>query len=87
MSIIQLTASTIVTGFSAGEGPPAYWPIFPSAWFLILTTLAVVTFLVVRRNRAEAPRRAGEARLAETYAAGEIDAEEYRSRLSVLRNP
>ena len=83
----QLAAVTTATdGFWDAGGPPAFWPIFPIAWFLILVTVAVVGFMVFRRNRAEAPRRAGEARLAETYAAGEIDAEEYRSRLGVLRN-
>ena len=66
-------------------GPPAFWPIFPLAWFLLLATAAVVGFFVVRRGRAEAPRRAGEARLAEKYAGGEIDEEEYRTRLGVLR--
>jgi putative membrane protein len=53
---------------------------------LILITVAVVGLVLVRRNRAEAPRRAGEARLAEKYAAGEIDAQEYGTRLGVLRN-
>jgi putative membrane protein len=81
-----ITTTTLAGGPWDGDGPPAFWPVFPVAWFLILTTVAVVGFLVVRRNRAEAPRRAGEARLAEKYAAGEIDAEEYRSRLGVLRH-
>jgi putative membrane protein len=87
MSITALVTAMLVAHGPWGDGgPPAFWPIFPIAWFLILVTAAVVGFLVVRRNRAEAPRRAGEARLAEMYAAGEIDAEEYRARLGVLRN-
>lgn len=81
------TATSVAGGPWAGDGGPhAFWPIFPIAWFLVLITVAVVGFLIVRRHRADAPRRAGEARLAEKYAAGEIDAEEYSTRLGVLRN-
>jgi len=87
MFITGLITTGAVAGPWDGNGPPAFWPIFPIAWFLVLITAAVVGFLVLRRSRAAAPRRAGEARLAEKYAAGEIDAEEYRSRLGVLRNP
>ena len=87
MSITELIATTsVAVGPWGGDDPPAFWPIFPIAWFLVLVSAAVVGFLLFRRNRAEAPRRAGEARLAEKYAAGEIDAEEYRARLGVLRD-
>lgn len=84
MSITQITTS-VANGPWEGDGPPAFWPIFPIAWFLIIVTAAVVGYLFFRRNRADAPRRAGEARLAEQFAGGEIDAEEYRTRLGVLR--
>lgn len=86
MCITQLVTAPVAGGPWEGDGPPAFWPIFPIAWFLILMTAVFVGLLVVRRIRAEAPRRVGEARLAETYAAGEINAEEYRNRLSVLRD-
>jgi putative membrane protein len=87
MSITELiTATPVADGPWGGDGPPAFWPIFPIAWFLILATAAIVGILFLRRNRAEAPRRAGEARLAEKYAAGELDADEYRTRLGVLRD-
>ena len=86
MSVTELiTTTSVANGPWGGDGPPAFWPIFPIAWFLLLVTAAVVGFLVFRRNRAQAPRRAGESRLAEKYAAGDIDAEEYRARLGVLR--
>jgi putative membrane protein len=87
MSVTELVTTTSIAGgpWEYG-GPPGFWPISPIAWSLVLVTLAVAGFLVLRRHRAEAPRRAGEARLAEKYAAGEIDAEEYRTRLGVLRN-
>jgi putative membrane protein len=81
-----ITTTSVAGGPWSGDGPPAFWPIFPIAWFLFLITVAVVGVIIVRRNRAEAPRRAGEGRLAEKYAAGEINDEEYRTRLGVLRN-
>lgn len=86
MLITELITGPLAAGPWDGDGPPVFWPVFPIAWFLLLSTAAVIGFLVVRRNRAEAPRRAGEARLAEKYAVGEIDAEQYRARLGVLRD-
>ena len=71
----------------AGPGPggPGWWLVFPIAWILLLAG-AVTTLVVVGRRRARAAgSRAGERRLAERYAAGEIDEEEYRSRLAVLK--
>lgn len=86
MSVTELiTTTSVASGPWGGDGPPAFWPIFPIAWFLLLVTAAIVGFVVLRRSRAQAPRRAGEATLAEKYAAGEIDAEEYRTRRGVLR--
>lgn len=68
-----------------GDGPGGWWVIFPILWFLFLA--AVVTTVVVawRRRGRQSGQRAGERRLAERYAAGEIDEEEYRSRLSTLK--
>ena len=68
-----------------GDGPPAFWPIFPILWLALLAGIVVTAVLLARRSRADAPRRAGEARLAERYAAGEIDEEEFRTRRTVLR--
>jgi len=47
----------------------------------------VITYFVLygRRRDRRAGERAGERRLAERYASGEIDEEEYARRLSVLR--
>ena len=68
-----------------GGGPPAFWPIFPIVWFLVIAAIITAVVLYNRRRVAEAPRRSGEARLAERYAAGEIDENEYRARRDVLR--
>jgi putative membrane protein len=56
------------------------WPLF---WLLVLSTLA---FVVVRGRRSCAGPRGTDPRaiLAERYARGEIDANEYRERLANL---
>ena len=69
-----------------------WWPIIPFLWFLFV----VGFFLVIARFGWRGRRRwyaqqwagsgaqAGKARLAERYASGEIDEQEYRERLAVL---
>lgn len=82
----QLSTLAITAGDRwDGDGPPDFWPVFPIAWFLIVVGAIVAAIYVSRRNRAAAGSRAGEARLAERFAAGEIDEEEYAARLAVLR--
>jgi putative membrane protein len=66
-------------------GPGGWWVIFPILWVLLIATLVTVAVVVaVRRNRLSG-QRAGERRLAELYASGEIDEQEYRTRLSTLK--
>lgn len=67
-----------------GDGP-AFWPIFPIIWFLMILTVAYLVIRWGRRNRAQCSTASGEARLAERYAAGEIDDQEYREKRAVLR--
>jgi putative membrane protein len=60
-------------------------PFFGLFWLLLWGALA---FLFLTRGRRRAwwhGRYRGEAALAERYARGEIDADEYRARLTVLR--
>ena len=76
----------------AGWGPGPWWFVFPLLWFLLF---ASVIFLIARRARRGwgpggpgAWQTAGPdpvAILGERYARGEIDEQEYRSRLAVLR--
>ena len=68
------------------DGPGAWWPIFPITWLLIFG--AIITTIVVLRRRqwARYGMRSGEARLAERYANGEIDEQEYKNRLAVLKD-
>ena len=65
------------------DGPGPWWPIFPILWLLFIAF--VVVMLVRYRGHAHRGSYAGESRLAERYAAGEIDEVEYRERMAVLR--
>jgi len=78
------TAATTVADRWDGDRPD-FWPIFPIMWFLIIVGAIVAAVVISRRNRDSAGPRAGEAVLAQRYAAGEIDEEEYTARLAVLR--
>jgi putative membrane protein len=71
------------------DGPGPWWPIFPILWLLIVIAI-ITTFALLGRRRWRymhqyAGQRAGEARLAERYAAGEIDEQEYERRLATLK--
>lgn len=71
--------------YDGPDGPGGWWVVFPIAWFLIIAGAVTVAVIVARRRGRMVGRRAGERRLAERYAAGEIDEEEYRSRLATLK--
>ena len=82
-----LTAA--VTTNEHWNGPGPWWPIFPLLWLLFIVAI-FATFGFFGRRRwgrmhAMAGQRAGEARLAERYAAGEIDEAEYERRLATLQ--
>jgi len=80
------TLTEIATNWNYdGDGPPFPFFLIPLFWLLIFAT--IITFVTVTRRRRDttAGRRSGERALAERYAAGEIDADEYRSRRDVLR--
>ncbi|MCO5993175.1 SHOCT domain-containing protein [Actinoallomurus rhizosphaericola] len=66
-----------------GDGP-GWWPVIPLVFGLFwLLVLGGGGYLLWRRTKT--PARA-ESLLAERYARGEIDEEEYRERLAVLRS-
>ena len=74
--------STALLAENHWEGPGPWWPLFPLLWIAFF----VVLFTVLgRRRQWHGGSQAGESRLAERYAAGEIDEAEYRERLAVLR--
>jgi putative membrane protein len=67
------------------NGPGAWWPIFPIFWLLVFAVIVATCLRFGRRRRAYSGTRAGEAKLAERFAAGEINEQEYRERRSVLK--
>jgi putative membrane protein len=68
-----------------GDGPGGWWPIIPILWLLVIGAIVTAIVLTRRRNCALAGPRAGEDRLAERFAAGEITEQEYRERRAVLK--
>jgi len=85
MSVALITTAALAADRWDGDGPPAFWPIFPILWFLFFVGAVATVAYFRRRSCGYAPRRSGEARLAEMYAAGEISEEDYRTRRDVLR--
>jgi putative membrane protein len=76
------THAAILAVHHWGHGP-GWWFIFPLLFWALIIFLVVRAF---RRCGRFGPNwRSGEAVLAERYAKGEIDADEYRNRLTVLR--
>lgn len=67
------------------DGPGHWWPVFPILWLLVIGGIVTTLVVVRRRNRELAGPRAGVARLAERFAAGDIGEQEYRERLAVLK--
>jgi putative membrane protein len=65
-------------------GPGPWWPIFPLFWVLFWGVLIFAVFRFRRGGRWHQGHSA-ENVLAERYARGEISVEEYRERLSVLK--
>jgi putative membrane protein len=67
------------------DGPGAWWPIFPFLWLLFFAAIVFTCLRFGRRRHSWAGPRAGEAKLAERFATGEITEQEYRERRAVLR--
>jgi putative membrane protein len=90
MSLIATTAAS--TTLADHYDGPGWWPLIPVFWFLafILFFVLVARFGRWRHRHCfddhgyRDGTRDGKARLADRFAAGEIDEQEYRSRLAVL---
>ncbi|WP_051301384.1 MULTISPECIES: SHOCT domain-containing protein [Actinomadura] len=84
-------------GWSDGGDAPAFWPVFPVMFGLFWLAVLATGFYFVRRHLAGGRRHGGgthgggdplsKARsvLAERFARGEIDEDEYLRRMSALR--
>ena len=70
----------------SGWGPGGWWPLVPIAWAVFWTVVVVVAVTVLRRRGVRWPGQPSAAAvLAERYARGDIDEDEYRHRLAVLK--
>lgn len=69
-----------------GGGPPFPFFLVPLFWLLVIAGFITVAVLGRRRRELRAGRRAGERLLAERFADGSIDEDEYRARRAVLRD-
>ena len=90
MSFLATAASTVT--LADHYHGPNWWPLIPLFWFGAF----ILFFFVVARlgwwgrrrhcldDRWRDAAREGKTRLADRFAAGEIDEQEYRSRLAVL---
>jgi putative membrane protein len=76
--------STQLLAHDNWDGPGPWWPLIPLFWFAFIFII-FATFGRFGRRRWHRGSYAGESRLAERYAAGEINEAEYRERLAVLR--
>ena len=79
-------------GWHDGGDAPAFWPVFPITFGLFwLAVLGVAFYLIRRRTSGGAaaaadPMANAQSVLAERFARGEIDEDEYLMRISTLRN-
>lgn len=80
--LITATELLVHGGWEHGHG--YWWPIFPLFWVLFWGLLIFGLFRFRRGGRGH-HRHSAEDILAETYARGDISVDEYRERLSVLR--
>jgi putative membrane protein len=77
--------STTLANSDHWDGPGAWWPVFPLLWFLVVAGIVTAVVVTGRRRARFGGIRSGEDRLAERFADGDIDEQEYRERLAVLK--
>ncbi|MQY04321.1 hypothetical protein ACRB68_23730 [Actinomadura sp. RB68] len=91
----MLTALQVHPGpWQDGGDAPAYWPVFPITFGLFWLVVFGAAFYLMRRrvnataatNAAKAdPMNQARATLADRFARGEIDEDDYQSRMAALR--
>ncbi len=88
MSIDTLANNLVLLNHDGPWGDNEYWWIGRLIMFLFFIVLIALLFWFVRRNawghREPTPIERAQGILAERYARGEIDGEEYRERMSQL---
>jgi putative membrane protein len=64
------------------SGHSGWWPIWPLFWAALI---GLAVWLILRRRDRRGPHDPAQAILAERFAKGELNAEEYRARLDELQ--
>ena len=81
-----MTAVVLAQMFNDGDNTGNGWWWFLGIGWLVLLLAIVAVVLVRRFNEPKAPPRQAEDVLAERFAQGEIDEDEYRRRREALRD-
>ncbi|HEU5161264.1 MAG TPA: hypothetical protein VFU43_30005 [Streptosporangiaceae bacterium] len=69
------------------NGGPGWWLVFPITFGLLWVAIAAGAFMLLRRRTTPpGPRATAESLLAERFARGDIDEDEYHKRLSTLQH-
>lgn len=86
-ALIQLPTLAAAGGSGPweGSGPPFPFVLLPLFWLLFIAAVVILIIAGRRHRERTSGRRAGERLLAQRYADGSIDEEEYRARRTVLR--
>ncbi|MBN2622178.1 MAG: SHOCT domain-containing protein [Acidimicrobiales bacterium] len=74
--------ATHADGWGHGPGP---WALIPLTFFLLVVAVIAYSAWRIRRGGAPWARHGGQSVLAERFARGDIDADEYRQRRDVLK--
>jgi putative membrane protein len=84
---MSIESATVVAQMWDGDDHMGggWWWVMGIGWLVFLAILVTLAVVLVRHFTATAGRRSAEDILAERFARGEIDEEEYRRRLSALR--
>jgi putative membrane protein len=82
----MITTAAQVLAENGHWEPGGLWPIFPLLWLLLFGGLIFAFFRFGRGRGRWQPERSAEGVLAERYARGEISDDEYRERLTVLKD-
>jgi len=98
MTMLMTLAAQFHPGPWHDGGPydaPAWWPVFPITFGLFWVAVAVGVFYLLRRRMmtdaaataaTSSPMSRARAVLAERFARGEIDEDEYHTRMAALRD-
>lgn len=84
LNTMVATAPMAFGGPAAWGGPPFPFFLIPLFWLLVFGGIVTALILTRRRRQRLGAAESGERALAERFAAGDIDEDEFRRRRNVL---